>query len=124
MTLYLSLEHVLYLAERIGEPRPRDLGLVESAVARPRTTVFGTDAYPDLDIKAAALLHSLVRNHAFADGNNRIAWLSAGAMYWINGVELDAPDDPAYDLVIAAATGTVDIEEIAAALRKWARPRD
>jgi death-on-curing protein len=120
---YLALEDVLYLAARLGEPTPRDVGLVQSAVARPMTTVFGSDAYPDLHTKAAALLHSLARNHAFVDGNKRVSWLAAGAMYWINGFELDAPEDPAYDLVIAAATGTVDFPEIAASLASWARAR-
>lgn len=123
-TRYLALEDVLYLAARIGEPTPRDVGLVESAVARPRTTVFGEDAYPDVHTKAAALLHSIARNHAFVDGNKRISWLAAGAFYWINGYILDAPDDPAYDLVIGAATGAVDVAEIASALRTWVRPKD
>lgn len=122
-TRFLALEDVLYLAARIGEPTPRDVGLVESAVARPRTTVFGEDAYPDVHTKAAALLHSLARNRAFVDGNKRVSWLAAGACYWINGYVLDAPDDPAYDLVIAVATGAVDVPEIAAALRAWARPK-
>jgi death-on-curing protein len=122
-TRYLALDDVLYLAARLGEPTPRDAGLVESAVARPRTTVFGADAYPDLHTRAAALLHSLARNHAFVDGNKRVSWLAAGAFYWVNGHELDAPEDPAYDLVIAVATGTVDVPDIAAALATWVRPR-
>lgn len=122
-TRYLDLKDGLYLAKRLGEPTPRDVGLVESAVARPRTTVFGADAYPDLHTKAAALLHSLARNHAFVDGNKRVSWLAAGAFYWANGYELDAPDDPAYDLVIGAATGELDVPEIAAALAGWVRPR-
>jgi death on curing protein len=121
---YLEVENVLHLAERLGEPLPRDLGLVASAVGRPRTTVFGADAYPDVHTKAAALLHSLARNHAFVDGNKRIAWLSSGAFYWINGLILDAPDDPAYDLVIAVATGTLEVAEIAERLQGWVRPRD
>jgi death-on-curing protein len=120
---YLGLDDVLYLAARLGEPRPRDLGLVESAVARPQTTVFGEDAYPDLDTKAAALLHSLARNHAFVDGNKRVSWLAAGAFYWVNRLVLDAPEDPAYDLVIAVATGTLDVPDIAAILATWTRPR-
>jgi death-on-curing family protein len=122
-TRYLDLKDVLYLAKRLGEPTSRDVGLVESAVARPRTTVFGADAYPDLHTKAAALLHSLARNHAFVDGNKRVSWLAAGAFYWANGYEHDAPDDPAYDLVIGAATGELDVREIAAALAGWVRPR-
>lgn len=123
MIKYLALEDVLYLAARIGEPHPRDLGLVASAVARPRTTAFGDDAYPDVHAKAAALLHSLARNHAFVDGNKRISWLAAGAFYWANGFELDAPDDPAYALVIAVATGSLEVPEIAATLARWARQR-
>ncbi len=120
---YLRLQDVLYLAARLGEPTPRDVGLVESAVARPMTTVFGEDAYPDLHTKAAALLHSLARNHAFVDGNKRVAWLAAGALYRANCYDLDAPDDPAYDLVIAVATGSLDVPEIAAALADWVGPR-
>jgi death-on-curing protein len=120
---YLALEDVLYLAARLGEPTPRDAGLVESAVARPMTTVFGEDAYPDIHTKAAALMHSLARNHAFVDGNKRVSWLAAGAFYWINGLELDAPEDPAYDLVIAVATGDLDMADIATALAGWTRPR-
>lgn len=123
MTHYLSLHDVLYLAARLGEPQPRDVGLVESAVARPRASAFGADAYPDLHTKAAALLHSLARNHAFVDGNKRVSWLATGAFYWTNGYELDAPDDPAYDLVIAAATGELDVPDIAATLAAWIRPR-
>jgi death-on-curing protein len=121
---YLALDDVLALARRIGEPRPRDVGLVASAVLRPQTSVFGEDAYPDLHTKAAALLHSLARNHAFVDGNKRVAWLSAGAFYWINGMLLDAPDDPAYDLVIAVATGEADVPQIAQTLAPWVRPRE
>jgi len=123
VTRYLALEDVLYLATRLGEPDVRDIGLVESAVARPRTTVFGDDAYPDVHIKSAALLHSLARNHAFVDGNQRVSWLAAGAFYWLNGYLLDAPDDPAYELVIGAATGDLDVAAIAEALTGWARPR-
>ena len=120
---YLALEDVLALARRLGQARPRDVGLVASAVVRPQTSVFGEDAYPDLHTKAAAILHSLARNHAFVDGNKRVAWLSAGAFYWINGLSLDAPDDPAYDLVIAIAAGDLDVPAIAATLAQWVRLR-
>jgi death-on-curing protein len=64
-------------------------------------------------------LHSLARNPPFVDGNERIAWLSAGAFLFVNGLLLDAPDDPAYHLVIAVATGEIDVPDIAAALRGW-----
>jgi death on curing protein len=121
---YLTVEHLLYLASRIGEPHPSDIGLLASAVARPQTTVFGEDAYPHLDTKAAALMHSLARNHAFVDGNKRVAWLAAGAFYRINGYDLEAPNDPAYDLVIGVAEGTIDVPTIAARLAAWTRPRN
>ena len=123
MTRHLSLEDVLYLAARLGEPTPRDAGLVVSAVARPRASAFGEDAYPDLHTKAAALLHSLAPKHAFVDGNKRVSWLAAGAFYWTNGWQLEAPEDPAYDLVISAATGDLDVPEIAATLSQWVRSR-
>lgn len=123
MTRYLDVEDILYLAARLGEPTPRDVGLVASAVARPRASAFGEDAYPDVHAKAGALLHSLARNHAFVDGNQRVAWLAAGAFYRVNGYDLDAPEDPAYDLVIAVATRDLDVAEIATALAGWVHPR-
>ncbi|MGH8861308.1 MAG: type II toxin-antitoxin system death-on-curing family toxin [Jatrophihabitantaceae bacterium] len=120
---YLILEDILYLAARVGEATPRDVGLVESAAGRPMTTVFGEDAYPDVHAKAAAVLHSLARNHAFVDGNKRVAWLAAGAFYWINGYVIEAPEDPAYDVVIGVATGDLDAPEIAAHVAGWVRAR-
>ena len=87
------------------------------------TSAFGSDAYPHLDSKAGALLHSLARNHPFIDGNKRVAWLATGAFYFVNGWLLDAPDAPAYDLVIAMATGDLDVPEIAASLADWVGPR-
>ncbi|WP_144121647.1 type II toxin-antitoxin system death-on-curing family toxin [Catellatospora sichuanensis] len=113
---------VLAIADRLGVA-VRDPGLVESAVARPRSTAFGADAYPDLWTKAAALLQSLTRNHAFVDGNKRIGWITATAFLTVNGAvsrrRLAALDqNSAYDLVIAVCTGELrDIEEIAQALR-------
>ena len=68
--IYLDLDDLQHIAERVvGEVLVRDVGLLEAASARPRTAAFGRDAYPDLHTKAAALLHSLARNHALVDGN-------------------------------------------------------
>jgi death-on-curing protein len=113
---------IMAVAERLGVA-VRDPGLVESTVARPRSTVFGADAYPDLWTKAAALLQSLTRNHPFVDGNKRIGWIAATAFLTVNGAvsrrRLAALDqDAAYDLVIAVCTGELrDVEAIAQALR-------
>ena len=96
----------------------RDYGLLGAALARPQASVLGEDAYPDLHAKAAALLHSLARNHALIDGNKRLALAATIAFLGINGQRLALTNDEAYDLVIAVATGrTDDVADIAAVLR-------
>lgn len=105
MTDYLNLEDVLGLIEDLGVGPIRDIGLLDSAVHRPSVSVFGVDAYPGIDEKAAVLLESLVSNHALVDGNKRIGWLATVVFYGLNGVTLNAPDDDAYDLVVAIASG-------------------
>ena len=122
MTRYLTVEQSLRIARfAVGGPiHVRDVGLLEAAVHRPRASVLGQDAYPDLFTKAAALLHSLARNHPLVDGNKRLAWLATYVFCAKNGVELDTDDDAAYDLVIAVASGSLDeIEEIARILRSF-----
>jgi death on curing protein len=114
--IYLTLPELLHVAERTlgGRPQVRDIGLLESALARPQATAFGSDAYPDLDAKAAALLHSLARNHALVDGNKRLALAGVIAFYGVNGRRLTLTNDQAYDLVMAVADGTLDeVEQIA-----------
>jgi len=114
--IYLTLPELLHVAERTlgGRPQVRDIGLLESALARPQATAFGSDAYPDLDAKAAALLHSLARNHALVDGNKRLALAGVIAFHGVNGRRLTLTNDEAYDLVMAVADGTLDeVEQIA-----------
>jgi death-on-curing protein len=80
--------------------------------------VFGEDAYPDLWTKAAALLQSLVKNHALVDGNKRLGWLATATFLEINGVGVtDVPNDDVYDLVVDVAASHHDVAHIAAALR-------
>jgi death-on-curing protein len=116
---YLTLEDLLALIEDLGVGPIRDVGLLDSAVHRPQATVYGDDAYPDLDQKAAVLLESLVRNHALIDGNKRVGWLATVVFYGLNNIELEAPDDDAYDLVIAIATGAIPYGDAASHLAKW-----
>jgi death-on-curing protein len=121
---YLTTEQALRIARRaVGGPiHVRDIGLLDAAVHRPQASVLGQDAYPDLLTKAAALLHSLARNHPLVDGNKRLAWLATYVSCAKNGVELDPTDDDAYTLVVAVAAGELsDLAEIAAALEAWAR---
>ncbi len=120
MTEYLDLDDVVDLARvLLGNPPPiRDVGLLGSAVARPRTAAFGEDAYPDIWTKAAALLQSLVGNHALVDGNKRLGWLATAVFLEINGVEMSRADnDGVYDLVIRVASSRTEVDEIAASLR-------
>lgn len=89
MTHYLTLPEVLNLAERLGTSEVRDFGLLDSALARPQSSVFGQDAYPDIWEKAAALMESLARNHGLVDGNKRIAWYATWVFLHMNGHPLD-----------------------------------
>ncbi|HML51997.1 MAG TPA: type II toxin-antitoxin system death-on-curing family toxin [Propionicimonas sp.] len=119
MIEYLNLEDVLSLIEDLGVGPIRDIGLLDSAVHRPSVSVFGADAYPSVDEKAAVLLESLVSNHALVDGNKRIGWLATVVFYGLNGITLDAPDDDAYDLVVAIASGASSHERAAELLAAW-----
>ena len=97
--IYLTLPELMHVAERtLGPDVPvRDHGLLVSALARPQATAFGEDAYPSLEEKAAALLHSLARNHALVDGNKRLALAATIAFLGLNGRRLTLSNDEAYD---------------------------
>ena len=124
--IFLDLDSLIHIASRTlgAEPVVRDYGLLESALARPRASVFGEEAYPDLHAKAAALLHSLARNHALVDGNKRLALAATLVFVGVNGQRLTLTNDEAYDLVIAVATGELDdVAKIADVLRENSVPR-
>ncbi len=114
---YLDLEDLMCLVRALGVGPVRDIGLLDSAAGRPRSSAFGEDAYPSLRLKAAALLHSVARNHALVDGNKRLAWLATVVFLDLNGRAPDLDDDTAFDLVIDAALGDVSVEEIASRLQ-------
>lgn len=108
--IFLDLADLLYIAERAtgGPVEVRDVGLLESAAARPVASAFGADAYPTVHDKAAALLHSIVSNHALVDGNKRLGLAAVIAFYGLNGRRLTMTNDEAYDLVISVAVGELD----------------
>jgi death-on-curing protein len=121
-TEYLLLEDALAAAHAaLGHPpEVRDYGLLESALGRPRATVFGEDAYVGLDAKAAALLASLVANHTLVDGNKRLGWVCVRLFYVFNGRDLKALEDDAFDLVMSIARGEqLDVQQIARQLAEW-----
>ena len=124
--IYLALPELLHIAVRVigTEPEVRDYGLLESALARPRATAFGSDAYPVLDAKAAALLHSLARSHALVDGNKRLALAATIAFYGVNGRRLTLTNDGAYELIMGVAEGKLDsVDDIAGVLARATEPR-
>ena len=118
---YLDLEDLLGLVRALGTGPVRDVGLLDSAAARPRSAAFGEDAYASLSLKAAALLHSLVGNHTLVDGNKRLGWLATVVFLDLNGHVPDLDDDAAFTLVMEVAAGAVDVEDIGARLRVASR---
>ena len=121
---YLDLDDLLHIIELEDIGPVRDLGLLDSLTARPRSFAFGVDAYPTVPEKAAALLDSIVGNHALVDGNKRLGWLATVAFLWINGQLLLAPEDDAYDLVIGVAERRIPVTDSASAIAAWTTPRD
>ena len=124
--IFLDLEALLHVAERaLGiPPVVRDHGLLESALGRPQASAFGEDAYRGIHEKAAALLHSLARNHALVDGNKRLSLAATIAFYGMNGLRLTLSNDEAYDLVMRVATGELnDVPTIAEELERGTVPR-
>ncbi|HAS12023.1 MAG TPA: alcohol dehydrogenase [Acidimicrobiaceae bacterium] len=116
----LDVDDLVALAVTLlGEPPPiRDLGLLAAAAARPQASAFGDDAYPDLWTKAAALLHSVVKNHPLVDGNKRLGWLACAVFLDINGTDpTTASNEDVYDLVMHVAADPIEIDELAGRLR-------
>lgn len=111
---FLTLDDVLQVADGVlPQVIVRDAGLLESAVARPMTHVFGTDAYPSFTEKAAALMHSLARNHALLDGNKRLAWTATRVFCLMNRCDLVLHVDEAEAMVLSVAAGHLDVPELA-----------
>lgn len=119
--VYLDEDDLLAAARAYlgAEPVVRDLGLLASAVARPRTAMYGVEAYPTLDAKAAAVLVGLTTNHALVDGNKRLGWVAVRLFYALNGRRLSIPEDEAYELVISIADGHLrEVAEVGAILAR------
>lgn len=116
---YLSAEQVLFIHSRLidatgGAHGVRDLGLLRSAIARPRATFGRKDLYPGVFSKAAALMESLARNHPFIDGNKRTAIAPASLFLWVNGYRLETTQRKLERFTLLVATGGTAFENIAA----------
>jgi len=128
VTVYLSVEQILRLHQMQikafgGSAGLRDRGGLEAAAARGQMTFGGEELYPDLPAKAAALMHSLVANHAFVDGNKRVGAMAAELFLTVNGVDLQASDDDVVEVTLAVARGELTAEELAIWIRQRCRPR-
>ena len=124
--IFLDLDELLHGAERTlgAPPQIRDIGLLQSTLARPQASVLGEDAYPSIHAKSTAQLRSLARNHGLVDGNKRLALVAALAFYGLNGLRLALTNDEAYDVVMAVASGELDdVIAITTLLERAARPR-
>jgi death-on-curing protein len=119
---YLTLSELIYINGTVlnnrqilaGTRQIRDIQLLEAAAARPVASAFGQDAYPTLNEKVAALMHSVARNHPFADGNKRTATVSAIFMFLVNGQRVVWDQEEALPVILRLAEGTGSMEEIAA----------
>jgi death-on-curing protein len=119
---YLELADILKLGrEIIADFRVREIGLLESAVARPKTSVFGEDAYLTFAEKTAALLHSIARNHALIDGNKRLAWSAARLFCLMNDLDINMKQDKAYEMVVGVAAGQIEMDELVKILKRAIR---
>jgi len=123
MTHYLTAEQILFIHARLidetgGEHGLHDMGLLQSAVARPQSAFDGKELYADLFTKAAALMESLVNNHPFIDGNKRTGLAAAVLFLQINGQHLKAPDEKVMALTLAVAQGKVNIQQVIDWLKK------
>lgn len=122
--IYLTAEELLHAAKRVCgyEVVIRDAGLLESAAARPSSTLFGNEVYPDILLKAASLTQSLVCNHPLVDGNKRLALAGLIAFLGVNGYVLSLTNNEAYSLIVKIATRQLtEVADIASEIHveKW-----
>jgi death-on-curing protein len=123
-TRYLEVEDVLEIFDvLIGSSQEllRQPGLLESAVLAAQQSAFGADAYPTIGDKAWAYLRGLAQNHAFIDGNKRIAWATTRAFLLVNGISITAPTEVVEDLVVRLAAGGIEKSEVLSFFESYGR---
>ena len=126
MTIYLTAEQILFIHYRLisetgGEPGLRDIGLLESAVSRPRQTYGNEELYPDIFEKAAALMESLVNNHPFIDGIKRTGIACTVLFLRQNGITFSAKNSELEKFTLRVASSQIKRSEIAVWLKKHSR---
>ena len=116
MTTFVTLEDALDVISKLGF-HVKEIGLLDSALARPQTTLFGEDAYGTLELKAAAMCHSLVKNHALVDGNKRTTWTLMVVFLFINTFKHNFSTDEGMSFILDLATDAISLEEAAKLIR-------
>ena len=112
MTHFLDIDDALEQIRFLGF-HVRDIGLLQSSLARPQSSLFGADAYPTLELKAAALMHSVATSHPLIDGNKRSAWALMITFVLLNRFEVVAETNDAFEFVLSVATGSLELDEMA-----------
>lgn len=126
MTRYVTAGDALSIHEWLTgrDLQLRDFGLLESAIMRPQATVFGEDAFQSLHEKAAALLHGLIKSHAFVDGNKRTAWATTDTFYKMNDYELCGEAGDVVYVCMEVAEDRIEVADLAQILKALALPLD
>jgi len=121
--VYLDSADLLMIATTVGDGDlvVRDAGLLDAAAYRPQATMLGTEAYPTLWLKAAALLDSIVRTRPLTEGNWRLAWVAVVTFCDLNGWWIDAEDDTALDVIRQVSRGETELADVAHWLETWAK---
>lgn len=117
MITFIDLDNGLYVIQRLGF-YVKDVGLLDSALARPKAAVFGEDVYPTLSLKAAALAHSVIKNHSLVEGNKRTAWTLMISFLYLNGYKHNFTTDQGMEFVIGLATDKLSLESAASLIDK------
>ena len=120
MIEYIDPEQARAMVDKLGL-HIRDEGLLFSALARPGASMFGQDAYPTLEEKAAALISSLAQNHPLFDGNKRLSLILTFTFIRLNGFDVTFTNDEAFDLVLRVAQSRLERDEIAEVFRTHIR---
>ena len=122
MIKYLDLEDAIQLVGAVGF-FVKDLGLLDSALARPKTSIFGEDAYTTLELKGASLMHSVIKNHPMIDGNKRTAWILMVTFMALNGLDVEMTTETGMMLAIGLATDELTLDQAAELIKNHLVPR-
>jgi death-on-curing protein len=117
----MSLATALELIKTVGF-HVRDVGLLNSALVRPKTTVFGADAYPEFPLKVAALMHSVIKNHPLIDGNKRTSWILMSVFLQLNDFQHKMDTETGFDLTPGIAEDRYTLEQAAEILGRHLVP--